>query len=66
LDGRPVPYHRGAVNHVDPEEDDAVREAEEIRRLRAERDADLTPEQRLERVAALCRQLALIRPVEPR
>jgi hypothetical protein len=45
---------------------DAVREAAEIRALRAERDANLTPEERLERTAALCRQLALIRPSEPR
>jgi hypothetical protein len=54
------------VNHDDAEQDDAVREAQEVRRLRAERDAQLGPEQRLERVAALCRQLALIRRVEPR
>ena len=44
----------------------AVREAEEARELRAARDAAMSPTERLERVAALCRQLALIRPVEPR
>ena len=44
--------------------DDAVREAEEARAIRAQRDANLTPEERLQRTAELCRQLALIRPVD--
>jgi hypothetical protein len=42
---------------------DAVEEAEEIRALRARRDAELSPEERLERVHELCRQLAAIEPV---
>ena len=42
---------------------EAVREAEEVRELRAARDRALTPGERLQRVDALCRQLALIRPV---
>ena len=47
--------------------DEAVREAEEARRLRALRDAALSPAERLERVHELCRQLAAIRPAdEPR
>lgn len=40
-----------------------VAEADAARRVRAERDAALTPSERLERVDALCRQLAAIRPV---
>lgn len=44
----------------------AVREAEEVRALRAARNRELTPEERLRRVDALCRQLALIRPVDER
>ena len=39
---------------------------EQARAIRAERDAHLSPEERLERTAALCRQLALIRPVDQR
>jgi hypothetical protein len=46
--------------------EEAVREAEEARAIRVARDAALTPEQRLERVHALCRQLAAIRPVDDR
>ena len=48
------------------EDEQAVKDAEEARRLRAERDAALTPEERLQRVHELCRQLALIRPAESR
>lgn len=44
---------------------DAVREAEEVRTRRAERDAALAPSQRLERVHELCRQLAAIRSATP-
>ncbi len=44
------------------DEQEALREAEEVRRRRAERDAALTPSQRLERVHELCRQLAAIEP----
>ncbi|MGI8781991.1 MAG: hypothetical protein ACR2L8_17815 [Solirubrobacteraceae bacterium] len=43
--------------------DEAAREADEARRLRAHRDAALTPAERLARVHELCRQLAGIRPV---
>jgi hypothetical protein len=43
--------------------DEAVREAEEARLLRARRDAALTPAERLARVHELCRQLSTIRPV---
>jgi hypothetical protein len=43
---------------------DAVREAEEVRRLRAARDRALSPTERLERVEALCRALASIRIVD--
>lgn len=46
-------------------EEEAVREAEEVRALRARRDAELTPEERLARVHELCRQLAAIEPVAP-
>ena len=45
-------------------DEDAVREAEEARAIRARRDAQLTAEERLQRTAELCRQLALIRPAE--
>jgi hypothetical protein len=45
--------------------DEAVREAEEARALRLRRDAELTPEERLERVHELCRQLSAIKPVSP-
>ena len=44
----------------------AAREADAARALRARRDADLTPEERLERVHELCRQLAAIKPAPPR
>jgi hypothetical protein len=40
-----------------------VAEAEQARLARAARDAALTPSERLERVDALCRQLAAIRPL---
>jgi hypothetical protein len=43
--------------------EEAVREAEEARLLRARRDAALTPAERLARVHELCRQLSTIRPV---
>jgi hypothetical protein len=45
------------------DDEDAVREFEEARALRARRDADLSPAERLERVHELCRQLAAIEPV---
>lgn len=45
------------------ESDEAIREAEEARRLRARRDAELSPAERLARVHELCRQLSAIRPV---
>jgi hypothetical protein len=41
----------------------AIREADEARRTRARRDAQLSPAERLARVHELCRQLASIRPV---
>lgn len=43
-------------------EEQAVRENEEARRLRALRDAELTPAERLARVHELCRQLAALEP----
>src|SRR4051812_38981387 len=43
---------------------EAIREAEENRAIRARRDAELSPEERLERVHELCRQLAAIRPAQ--
>jgi hypothetical protein len=42
---------------------EAVKEAEEVRALRARRDAELSPTERLERVHELCRQLSAIEPV---
>jgi hypothetical protein len=54
------------TQHDDQAMADAVREAEEVRTLRAERDRQLSPEERLRRVDALCRQLASIRPVGER
>jgi hypothetical protein len=46
---------------------EAAQEADESRQIRAERDRQLSPEERLERLHALCAQLAAIRPVdEPR
>jgi len=51
---------------IDDVDEDAVREAEEARAIRARRDARLTPEERLQRTAELCRQLTLIRPAEQR
>ena len=61
----PHPYDAWPVERP-PEnvDEDAVREAEEARVIRARRDAQLTPEERLQRTAELCRQLALIRPAE--
>ncbi len=50
------------TRHKDQAMEDAVREADEARTLRAERDRRLSPEERLRRVDALCRQLASIRP----
>jgi hypothetical protein len=47
-------------SHTDEE---AILEAEEARRARARRDADLTPAERLARVHELCRQLSSIRPL---
>jgi hypothetical protein len=44
----------------------AIQEAEEVRALRAERDRNLSAEERLRRVESLCRQLASIRPVSER
>ena len=54
------------AQHEDLAIDDAVREADEVRALRAARDRHLTPEERLRRVDALCRQLATIRLVGER
>lgn len=54
------------TDHAAPDEQEAPREAEEVRRRRAERDAALTPSQRLERVHELCRQLAAIEPAADR
>jgi hypothetical protein len=54
------------TQHDDQTMQEAVREAEEVRALRAERNRQLSPEQRLRRVDALCRQLASIRPVGER
>lgn len=51
---------------ADPEIDselEAVREAAQVRVLRARRDNALTPSERLEHVHELCRQLSAIRPV---
>ena len=56
----------GMTQHDDQTMADAVREAEEVRVLRAERDRQPSPEERLRRVDALCRQLAAIRPVGER
>jgi hypothetical protein len=56
----------GMAQHDDQTMEDAVREAEEVRALRAERDRQLSPQERLRRVNALCRQLASIRPVGER
>lgn len=41
--------------------DEPVREAEEARLARLRRDRALTPAQRLDKLAALCRQAALLR-----
>jgi hypothetical protein len=54
----------GGMDATPSELEEAVREAEEVRRLRARRDAALTPAERLERVHELCRQLAAIRPAD--
>ena len=54
------------TQHDDQAMEDAVLEADEVRALRAERDRHLSPEERLRRVDALCRQLASIRPVGER
>jgi hypothetical protein len=56
----------GMTQDDDQATEDAAREADEARALRAERDRRLTPEERLRRVAALCSQLASIRPVGER
>jgi hypothetical protein len=54
------------MDESEPQSDaDLVKEAAEVRALRARRDAELSPEERLERVHELCRQLAAIRPVSP-
>jgi hypothetical protein len=50
------------------EQDDVrvrIDEAQKVRDARAERDASLTPAERLARVDSLCRELAAIRPVRP-
>jgi hypothetical protein len=44
------------------DDEEAVREAEQTRRVRARRDAALTPAERLARLHELCRQLSSIRP----
>jgi hypothetical protein len=54
------------TEHDDQAMEDAVHEAEEVRTIRAERDRHLSPEERLRRVDALCRQIASIRPVSER
>lgn len=54
------------TQHDDQAMQDAVREAEEVRALRAERDRHLSAEERLRRADALSRQLASIRPVGER
>ena len=54
------------TRHDDQTMDDSVHEAEAVRALRAERARHLSPEARLRRVDALCRQLASIRPVGER
>ena len=46
-------------------DEDDIREFEEARAIRARRDAELTPSERLERVHELCRQLAAIERVTP-
>ena len=46
-------------------DDDAIREADEARAVRARRDAALSAAERLERVHELCRQLAAIERVSP-
>lgn len=46
--------------------EEAAREADAARALRAARDRNLSPEERLRRVDELCRQLAQIRPVGKR
>lgn len=51
---------------LSPEDELAVREAELARALREQRDAALTPSERLARVHELCRQLAAIRPAGSR
>jgi hypothetical protein len=56
----------GMTRHDDQAIEEAVREAEEVRAIRAERDRQLSPEERLRRVDELCRQLASIRPVGER
>jgi hypothetical protein len=54
------------MDELAPQSDDeAVREAQEVRAIRARRDAALSPEERLERVHELCRQLAAIERVSP-
>ena len=61
----PAPYDAWAVEQrLENLDDDAVRETQEARAIRARRDARLSPEERLERTAELCRQLALIRPAD--
>ena len=52
------------MSRVDPAElRQLADEADQARLARAERDAALTPSERLARVHELCRQLAAIRPV---
>lgn len=46
-------------------EEEALAEAALVRDLRARRDAELTPTERLERVHELCRQLAAIEVARP-
>jgi hypothetical protein len=55
-----------SMDELAPQSDaEAIREAEENRAIRARRDAELSPQERLERVHELCRQLAAIRPAPP-
>ncbi len=55
----------GTIESMQPSDAERVREAEAVRRARLERDAALTPRERLERVHELCRQLAALRLREP-
>ncbi len=53
------------TEHAADTDADATRDAEKVRALRARRDAELSPAERLARVHELCRQLAAIEPARP-